>query len=77
MVGGSTRIPKVQAILQDIFHSKELSKSINPDGEVAFSAAVQGAILSGIRNVATSSLLVVDVTPLSFGVETVGKSCPF
>lgn len=73
LVGGSTRIPKVQSMLQDLFGGKELSKSINPDEAVAYGAAVQGAILSGIRSDATNSLLLVDVTPLSLGIETVGK----
>ncbi|OQS02190.1 heat shock cognate 70 kDa protein [Thraustotheca clavata] len=60
-------------MLSAVFGGKELSKSINPDEAVAYGAAVQGAILSGIRNDATNSLLLVDVTPLSLGIETVGR----
>ena len=73
LVGGSTRIPKVQAMLAEYFGGKELCKSINPDEAVAYGAAVQGAILSGARNSATASLVLVDVTPLSLGIETEGK----
>jgi L1 cell adhesion molecule like protein len=73
LVGGSTRIPKVQTMLQEYFGGKELCKSINPDEAVAYGAAVQGAILSGARSSATQSLLLVDVTPLSLGLETEGK----
>jgi heat shock protein 1/8 len=73
LVGGSTRIPKVQTMLQEYFGGKELCKSINPDEAVAYGAAVQGAILSGARSSATQSLLLVDVTPLSLGIETEGK----
>jgi len=73
LVGGSTRIPKIQASLQQYFKGKELCKTINPDEAVAYGAAVQGAILSGERHAATSSLLLVDVTPLSLGIETTGR----
>jgi L1 cell adhesion molecule like protein len=73
LVGGSTRIPKVQAMLSEYFGGKELCKSINPDEAVACGAAVQGAILSGARNAQTASLVLVDVTPLSLGIETEGK----
>jgi heat shock 70kDa protein 1/2/6/8 len=73
LVGGSTRIPKVQTMLSEHFGGKELCKSINPDEAVAYGAAVQGAILSGARSAATQSLVLVDVTPLSLGIETEGK----
>ena len=72
LVGGSTRIPKVQQILQDFFHGKTLNKSINPDEAVAYGAAVQAAILSGDRSSAVKDLLLVDVAPLSLGIETAG-----
>ncbi len=73
LVGGSTRIPKMQAMLSEYFGGKDLCKSINPDEAVACGAAVQGAILSGARNAQTASLVLVDVTPLSLGIETEGK----
>jgi len=73
LVGGSTRIPKVQELLSAFFDGKELCRSINPDEAVAYGAAVQGAVLSGVKSDATNSLLLVDVTPLSLGIETVGK----
>jgi len=73
LVGGSTRIPKVQQMLSDFFDGKELCRNINPDEAVAYGAAVQGAILSGVKSDDTNSLLLVDVTPLSLGIETVGK----
>ncbi|KAK9734835.1 hypothetical protein RND81_04G166300 [Saponaria officinalis] len=72
LVGGSTRIPKVQQLLQDFFYGKELCKSINPDEAVAYGAAVQAAILSGEDNPKVQALLLLHVTPLSLGLETAG-----
>ena len=72
LVGGSTRIPKIQQLLQDFFNGKELNKSINPDEAVAYGAAVQAAILAGVDSHTTKDLLLLDVTPLSLGIETSG-----
>ena len=73
LVGGSTRIPKMQQMLQEYFGGKELCRSLNPDEAVAYGAAVQGAILNGSRDKATANLLLMDVTPLSLGIETTGR----
>merc|ERR1739837_58607 len=72
LVGGSTRIPKIQKLLQDFFNGKELNKSINPDEAVAYGAAVQAAILTGETHEAVSDVLLLDVAPLSMGIETAG-----
>ncbi|XP_022100816.1 heat shock 70 kDa protein IV-like [Acanthaster planci] len=72
LVGGSTRIPKIQKMLQDFLNGKELNKSINPDEAVAYGAAVQAAILTGDQSDEVKDILLVDVAPLSLGIETAG-----
>jgi len=72
LVGGTTRIPKIQEMLNNYFNGKQLNKSLNPDEAVAIGAAIQCAILTGQGNSKTDSLLLLDVTPLSLGIETSG-----
>jgi len=72
LVGGSTRIPRVQQLLKDYFNGKEPNKGINPDEAVAYGAAVQGGILGGETSEQTQNLVLIDVTPLTMGIETVG-----
>ncbi|CAF4223760.1 unnamed protein product, partial [Adineta steineri] len=72
LVGGSTRIPKVQKLLQDFFNGKELNKSINPDEAVAYGAAVEAAILTGDKSEEVKDVLYLDVAPFSLGIETTG-----
>jgi len=72
LVGGSTRIPRIQKMLSEFMGGRELNRSINPDEAVAHGAAVQAAVLTGVNDKAVNDLLLVDVTPLSLGIETAG-----
>jgi L1 cell adhesion molecule like protein len=73
LVGGSTRIPKLQNMLSEYFNGKKLNMSVNPDEAVAYGAAVQAAILSGNKDSLANDVLLIDVTPLSLGIETSGE----
>merc|ERR1719401_534133 len=72
LVGGSTRIPKVQSMIKEFFNGKEPCKSINPDEAVAYGAAVQAAVLKGEKSANLGDIVLLDVTPLSLGLETAG-----
>ena len=72
LVGGSTRIPKIRKLLEDFFNGKQLNYSINPDEAVAYGAAVQAAVLTNVKDDAINDVLLVDVVPLSLGIETAG-----
>ena len=69
LVGGSTRIPKVQELIRGFFNGREPCKSVNPDEAVAYGAAIQAAILHGHGDAVTKGIVLLDVTPLSLGIE--------
>jgi len=73
LVGGSTRIPKIQKLLKDFFNGKEPNRGINPDEAVAYGASVQGAILGGDTHEELDNMILIDVTPLTLGIDTVGN----
>jgi L1 cell adhesion molecule like protein len=77
MVGGSTRIPKVQELVRNYFNGKELCLTINPDEAVAYGAAVQAAILTGKSSEATKDIVLIDITPLSLGIETAVRTASY
>jgi heat shock protein 5 len=72
LVGGSTRIPKIQQMIKDFFDGKEPNRGINPDEAIAYGAAVQAGILGGEADETTKGILLIDVAPLTLGIETVG-----
>ena len=72
LVGGSTRIPKIKQLIKDFFDGKEPNTGINPDEAIAYGAAVQGGILGGEADETTKGILLIDVAPLTLGIETVG-----
>lgn len=72
LVGGSSRIPKIRQLLRDFFNNKELNLSINPDEAIAYGAAVQAAVLTGVKSNVVENVLLLDITPLSLGLETAG-----
>lgn len=71
-VGGSTRIPKIQTLLSSYFNGKELCRNVNPDEAVAYGAAIQASVLAGKKDEKLEMVVLLDVTPLSLGIETVG-----